>query len=184
MNAHEGHAELLADRRVALGGVAHFEAVLERIAPFGRVGLRRVDQRLERLHIDVGIGRCAHDALVVGPGRRGRLGGIAGQHVPARSVLGVEIDRLGEIVDAGFALVGEVLVLQPEEALRHHEPGEGGAVLVLGDVAELLAERREARIGERRGQRDRNRLVGLDRSRRRRLEAARRQRQFLGLALR
>src|SRR5579872_3169625 len=33
-DAHEGHAELLADRRIGLGGVAHFEAVLERIAPF------------------------------------------------------------------------------------------------------------------------------------------------------
>src|SRR4029077_13951651 len=85
--------------------------------------------------------------------------------VPAGTVLGVEVDGLGEVVDAGLVLVREILVLNPEEALRHDQLGKGGAIFVLGHVTKLLAESGKARIGVRAGRRHRERLVRLHRRR-------------------
>src|SRR5262249_41452007 len=62
--------------------------------------------------------------------------------------------------------VGVVAVLAlPEEALRDDLARERRAVLLLGDVAELLAERIEARVALARRQRHRNGLVGSGRRR-------------------
>src|SRR5262249_52758114 len=65
----------------------------------------------------------------------------------------------------GLGPVGLVPVLAlPEEALAHHEPGQRIAVLALGHVGELLAERLIAWIVQRRRHRNGDRLVRLDRS--------------------
>src|SRR4029079_633265 len=81
--------------------------------------------------------------------------------LPARRVLAVELDRLGEVVERGLFLVGLVALLaHPEEILRH-EGGERLTVLFFGCRAELLAERLEARVGDRGRRADRYRLVRL-----------------------
>jgi hypothetical protein len=92
---------------------------------------------------------------------RGVVAREVAQQLPARAVLVGEADGDREIVDAGLARVGAVAVLlQPEEALRH-QGGERVAVLALGDLLELLAERGPARIEMGLGLGDHDRLVGL-----------------------
>src|SRR6266536_5751702 len=75
----------------------------------------------------------------------GGVGGIVRQRLPARAVRRVEPEGRREVVDPGFLRVGVVAVLALlEEALRHHLAGERGAILLFGDLVEVLAERVEA----------------------------------------
>ena len=84
--------------------------------------------------------------------------------LPAGPVLGVEIDRRRQIVDAGFPLVGSVALFpHPKEIVGDHQAGERGAVLAVCDVAKLLAERLEARVAGGLREGHRNRPVGLGR---------------------
>ena len=84
----------------------------------------------------------------------------------------------------GLCCVRQILVLHPKEALGHDQLAQRGAVLVLDDVGELLAEGDEARLVVAARRRHRDRLVGLHWRHRRRLEAAGRQRHLLRLPLR
>ena len=95
-------------------------------------------ERLERLGVDFRIGRRAEGAFVIRQLRCGRIAGEARQGVPAGAVLVVEIDGLRQIVDAGLALVGEVLVLDPEEALRNRRVGERRLESVLAITRDIL----------------------------------------------
>ena len=165
------HAELLDHRRAWLRGGMHVERRHWSDSPIRKDRFRSPCRALRTLS-DRWSGSAGAQKTPFCCGSSAADGSLAepASDVPARTVLGVEIDRLGEIVDAGFALVGEILVLHPEEILRHDEIGERGAVLMRGDVGKLFAEGDEARIVERRRRRHRDRLVGLDRRRRRRLE--------------
>ena len=81
----------------------------------------------------------------------------------AETVRPVEAQRLAEIVDRRLLFVGDVLVFRHPEEIRRHQPRERGAVLVLGDISELLAEGLETGIVHARRQRDGHRLVGSER---------------------
>src|SRR5690606_1325043 len=94
----------------------------------------------------------------------GRVERVALQHVPADRLLAGQADGRREIVDAGFFLVGLVAFFGvPKEALRNHELGETGAVLLRCRFTELLAESLEARIVDRTGNFDGGRRIGLGR---------------------
>ena len=93
--------------------------------------------------------------------------GEGGERVPADCVRRRRGPAPWQVVDGGLVLVGDVGVFGDPEEIRRHQPGERGAVLLLGDFAELLAEGVEARIVQRRRQRDGDRLVGPGRRRRR-----------------
>src|SRR6185436_18295018 len=80
---------------------------------------------------------------------------------------GGEDERGRERLDAGLLAGGVALLLEPEEALHGHELGQRGAILALCDSRELLAERREARVGGGLGRRDLQHGVGCGRRDRR-----------------
>src|SRR5262249_31089228 len=96
-----------------------------------------------------------------------RLRRISGERLPAETIRPVEAQRLAEIVDRGLLFVGDILVFRHPEEIRRDQPRKRGAVLVLGDLGELLAEGLEARIVDARRQRDRYGLVGSERRLRR-----------------
>src|SRR6476659_7572130 len=160
----EMQAELLDHRRVGLRTRMHLETGLGRIGPVAFLGAGRLGERLKLLRVEGRVGRRADGVLTVRKRHAGRIGGGRTEQLPPRSLLAVELDRLGEIFDAGLLLVGLVTLLAHPEEVRHDEAGERLAILLLGDRAELLAERLEARIGDGSGRTDRHRLVRLGRS--------------------
>src|SRR5262249_10856636 len=178
-NAHHHHPELFDDGGAGFGLGTDLEAVRGRIGPVGRIGARALRDLLHLGLIEARRRRAADHALHLRHRGRARLGRVVLHRLPARAVRRVEAERRGQIVDAGFLRVGVVAVLAlPEEAFRDDLAPERRAVLLLGDVAELLAERIEARVVLARRQRHLDGLVGSGRGR------LHRQRNLLLLLLR
>src|SRR5262249_22044200 len=94
-------------------------------------------------------------------GHGARLASIGGERVPADRIRpAVEPERFCGVVDRRQLLVRDVGILGHPEEVLCHQLGERGAILLLRDLGEPLAETVEARIIDRSGKRDGNRLVG------------------------
>src|SRR6266487_5470787 len=114
-------------------------------SPTPEIGLLQSRHFLHFLFVEARHRRTADDALHLRQRGGGGVGGIVRQRLPARAVRRVEPEGRREVVDPGFLRVGVVAVLALlEEALRHHLAGERGAILLFGDLVEVLAERVEA----------------------------------------
>src|SRR5215204_5027728 len=137
----------------------NFESGLCRIGPLAFIRARGFGERLKLLRIEGRIRRRADRVFAVREWRPGRIRGRSSKKLPAGRLLAVELDRLGEIVDARPLLVGPVTLFAHPEEIRRHESGERLAILLLGNRAELLAEFLEAWIGDRRRRADRHRLI-------------------------
>ncbi len=160
-HAHEMEAELVDHRRVLLGGCVHLDALAQREGPVGGIGLGRIGEVIRGLLVEGRFGGSTEHSGALRVGHRRRLLRVSGERVPARRLLAVEAEGLRHVVDGGLALVGEVGVLRDPEEAASDEPGQRGAIFLLCDLGQLLAEGVEARIVERRGQGDGDGLVGL-----------------------
>ena len=158
-------AELLDHRRVGLRAGAHLEAGLRRIAPVAFFGAGRLERALRTpASLKFGIGRRADRVLAVRIRRAGRIAGKAARASPSRRAsLPSSSIALARLSMPGFFLSALSPFSPIQKKFCATRPASARAILLLGDGAELLAERLEARIADRRRRADRHRLVGLGR---------------------
>ena len=84
-------------------------------------------------------------------------GGMGFRH----TILAIEADGFGQIVDRLLVLLGDVLAFgDPEELLRQNAR-QRGPILLLGNSCQLLTERRERGVRHWLRQLHRNRLIGF-----------------------
>src|SRR6516164_7153106 len=119
----------------------HVHAFGRRVAPLVNLGPGLLGELFERLLIKCGHRRGAHHTFALGNFFERRVLGRGFKRIPAGTVLGVEVDRGREILEARFLLIGLVTVLGfPEVALRYDELAERRAVLAFDDVGELFSK--------------------------------------------
>src|SRR4029079_6390949 len=117
------------------------------VAPVARVRLSRRKQVTESLSVESRVGRCTNGVFSVRQrGTRGIVG-KARKHVPAGGVLVLQAKSRGQIINAGFSLVGAVALLaDPEKSLPDDKLCQSGAILVLRHFPQLLAQGLEGGI--------------------------------------